>query len=134
MGAIGNWSIVFPLTLGLYALAFIAGGVYYLEQRVSRIRDQFPRQGPLAFLTGIAALGIGLLMALAIGPYFIGAHVAGLDFRMAALVATVAGVGFWVYRIYIDTTPLARVRDGAMAFVCAAIVLVAIWWVSIGKF
>lgn len=132
MGAIGNWQIIFPITLGLYALAFIAGGVYYLEQRVSRIRDQFPRQGPLAFLTGIAALGIGLLMALAIGPFFVGAGFANLDFRMAALVAAMAGVGFWVYRIYIDHTPLGRVRDAAMAFVCTAVVFVAIWWVNIG--
>jgi hypothetical protein len=129
----GNWFIAFLITLGLYALAFIAGGVYYLEQRVSRIRDQFPEQGPLAFLTGIAALGIGLLMAMAIGPFFVGASFASLDFRMAALVAAVAGVGFWVYRIYIDRTPLGRIRDGSLVFICAAIVLVAIWWVRIGR-
>jgi hypothetical protein len=133
MSGIDNWFIVFPVTLGLYALTFIAGGVYYLEQRVSRIRDQFPEQGMLAFLTGVTALAIGLLMAIAIGPYFVDASFANFDFRMAALVAAVAGVGFWVYRIYLDRTPLGRVRDGSLAFICAAIVLVAIWWVSIAK-
>jgi hypothetical protein len=130
---VGNWFIIFPMTLGLYALAFIAGGVYYLEQRVSRIRDQFPEQGPLALLTGIAALAIGLLMAFAIGPYLVSASFADSDFRMAALVAAVAGVGFWVYRIYLDRTPLGRVRNGSLAFICAAIVLVAIWWANIGR-
>ena len=127
-----NWFILFLGVLGLYALAFIAGGVYYLEQRVSRIRDQFPEQGPLAVLTGIAALGIGVLMAIAVGAHLLGAGFADFDFRMAALVAAVAGVGFWIYRMYLDRTPLGRIRDGSLAFICTAVVLVAIWWVRMG--
>ncbi len=122
--------LVFPGILGLYALAFAAGGIYYLEQRVSRIRDQFPRRGPLAALTGSAALGIGVLMALAVVGYFLAG---GIDFQIAALVASVAGVGFWVYRVYTDRTPLGRVRDSALGFICIAIVAVAAWWLKIAR-
>ena len=120
------WLLI-PGVLGTYALAFIAGGIYYLEQQVSRIRDQFPRQGLLAALTGYAALGIGLLMALSVGGSF---SALIPDFDMGALVASVAGVGFWVYHLYIDRTPLSRVRDGALAFICAALVALTAWWVG----
>lgn len=122
-------ALLFPGLFSLYALAFVSGGIYYLEQRVSRIRDQFPQQTLLAFFTGLAALGIGLLMAAAVANHFI--H-PGIDSRMAALVATVAGVGFWVYCIYTDQTPLSRVRDGALAFICSAMVVLAVWWVKTG--
>jgi len=116
-----------PGLLGLYALAFIAGGIYYLEQRVARIRDQFPRQGLLATLTGYAALGIGILTAISVGGYYLGRSA---EFRMAALVATVAGVGFWVYHVYVDLTPISRIRDGALAFICATLAILAAWWIK----
>ncbi|MBN1936906.1 MAG: hypothetical protein JW934_19755 [Anaerolineae bacterium] len=120
-------TLLVPGILSLYALAFTAGGIYYLEQRVSRIRDQFPRRTSLSLLTGIAALCIGLLMALAVAGHF---WIGGIDFRMAALVAVVAGVGFWVYHIYFDQTPLSCIRDSALAFICLALVAVAAWWVE----
>lgn len=122
-------ALLVPGLLGLYALAFIAGGLYYLEQRVARIRDQFPRRAPLSFLAAVAALCIGLLMALAVAGHF---WVGGINFRMAALVSVVAGVGFWVYHIYFDQTPLSRIRDSALAFICLALVAVAAWWVRSG--
>ncbi len=121
--------LLVPGLLSLYALAFTAGGFYYLEQRVSRIRDQFPSRAPLSFLAGVAALCIGLLMALAVAGHF---WIGGIDFRMAALVSVVAGVGFWVYHIYFDQTPLSRIRDGALAFICLSLIVVAVWWVRSG--
>jgi hypothetical protein len=121
-------SILVSGILGLYALAFTAGGIYHLEQRVARIRDQFPKQGPLAALTGYAALGIGLLAALSVGGHFVDQ---GADFHLGALVATVAGVGFWVYRVHIDLTPLSRIRDGALASICAAIAVLTAWWIKV---
>ena len=121
-------SLWIPGLLGIYALTFIAGGIYYLEQRVSRIRDQFPQRGLLAMLTGWTALGIGFLMSIAIATHF---AAPGPDSRLGALVATVAGVGFWVYRIHIDQTPLARIRDAALTFICTALAALAIWWVNV---
>ena len=56
--------MIVPAMLGVYALAFIAGGIYYLEQRAARMRDLFPKYGPLAQLIGWTALGIGLLAAI----------------------------------------------------------------------
>lgn len=120
-------SVLIHSVLGLYALAFLAGGVYLLEQRVARIRDQFPKHGLLATLSGYAALGIGGLAALSVS----GSLAAwGGDFRLGALVATVSGVGYWVYRAYTDTTPPGRVRDAALAFACAAVALLTAWWIS----
>ena len=121
-------SLLVPSVLGAFALTFIAGGIYYLEQRVSRIRDQFPKQGPLATLTGYAALSIGVLMAISVAGYFI---TSSSDFGMGALVASVAGFGFWVYRIYVDQTLLSRIRDGALAFICAALIVLTGWWVGV---
>jgi hypothetical protein len=120
-------TIVVPAMLGLYALAFIAGGIYYLEQRVARIRDQFPKQGPLAKLTGYAALGIGILTAISIGGHFLNKSP---DYRMGALVATVAGVGFWIYHVYVDLTPISRVRDGILVFICATLAILTVWWIT----
>ena len=31
--------LLVPWLVGVYAVAFISGGVYYLEQRVARIRE-----------------------------------------------------------------------------------------------
>ena len=120
-------SVLIHSVLGLYALAFLAGGIYLLEQRVARIRDQFPRHGLLATLWGHAALGIGGLAALSVSGSLAGWRG---DFRLGALVATVSGVGYWVSRAYTDTTLPGRVRDAALAFACAAVALLTAWWVS----
>ncbi len=120
-------SVLVPGMLGLYALAFIAGGVYYLEQRVGRIRDHFPHRAPLAVITGYAALGIGILAAISLGGYL--AHL-GHDFALGAMVAALAGVGFWICHLHLGFTPLDRVRDGALAFICAGIVVLTAWWLK----
>jgi hypothetical protein len=111
--------------LGVYALAFVAGGIYYLEQRVARIRDQFPGRGLLARATGYAALIIGVLASVSIGGHLLGG---GPEFRYGALMATVAGVGFWVYRIHFDLTPAGRIRASVLGLVCAALSVLAGWW------
>lgn len=116
-----------PALLGVYALAFVAGGVYYLEQRVARIRDQFPRRGPIARLTGYAALGIGLLAAMAIGGHALNR---GTQFQLAALVATASGVGFWVTRIHVEMTAVSRIRAGLLALLCLALTVLTAWWVT----
>lgn len=121
-------SLLIPGVLGLYALAFIAGGIYYLEQRASRIRDQFPSRGPLASLTGYTALGIGMLMAFSIAGRLRTSH---SDFGLGALVAAVAGVGFWVYHIHFDLTPFSRVRDGVLTFICATLAVLTAWWIKV---
>ena len=120
-------SIVLPFMLSIYALAFLAGGIYYLEQQVTRIRDLFPSKGPLARLVGYASLGIGLLAALAVGGHFLSGSPV---FYRAALLATVSGVAFWVIRIYVDPTPGARIRDAIMALPCALLVLLTAWWIT----
>jgi len=120
--------LIATLALALYALAFIAGGIYYLEQRVARIRDQFPKHAPIARLTGGVALGIGLLAAVALAGHLITG--AG-QFRLGALVATGAGAVFWIHRCSVDTTPLSRIRDGAMVFVCVALVALTRWWLAL---
>ena len=120
--------LIVPITLGLYALAFIAGGIYYLEQRVARIRDQFPRRALLATLTGSAALGIGLLAAISTAGHVL---TGAAQFQLAALVATSAGAVFWIHRISVDLTPLGRARDGAMAFVCASLAALTRWWIAL---
>jgi len=119
--------VVVPGMLGLYALAFLSGGIYYLEQRVSRIRDQFPRRGPLAVLTGLASLGIGVLAAISIGGYVLSGDP---DFRLGALVAALAGVGFWVYHIHIDLTFPSRLRDATLALICAMLAFLTGWWIG----
>ncbi len=126
MNALNLWIV--PGILAVYALSFIAGGLYYLEQRVSRIRDQLPRQAPLAALTGYAALCIGVLAAAALTTHFTSPST---DAHMALLVATVSGVGFWIYRLYTDHLPWARLRDMAMALLCLALSLLSAWWARI---
>ncbi len=118
---------IVPAMLGLYALAFVAGGIYYLEQQVARIRDQFPERGVLAQLTGYAALGIGILAALSVGGHFMGR---GPEFGLGALAATMSGLAFWVVRMHGDPTILCRVRDGLLAFVCAMLAVLTAWWVA----
>jgi hypothetical protein len=120
------WALV-PGVLGIYALTFVAGGLYYLEQRVARIRDQFPRRGLLASLTGHAALAIGLLMALSVAGHLLGF---APEARLGALVSATAGVGFWVYRVSFDLTPVNRFRDGALALVCVAITVITLGWIE----
>jgi hypothetical protein len=119
--------VLVPWVLGLYSLAFIAGGLYYLEQRVARIRDQFPRRGLLASLTGHAALAIGILMALSVASHF---YSITPEARLGALVAATAGVGFWIYRVSFDLTPMNRIRDGVLVLVCAAIAVITMWWIE----
>jgi hypothetical protein len=121
-------SVLVPGVLGVYALAFLAGGIYYLEQRVARIRDQFPKQGPLARLIGYTALGIGVLAFLSIGGDLLNR---GPDFRIGALVATVSGLGFWIARMHIDLTPISRIRDGLLAFACALLSVLTGWWIAV---
>jgi hypothetical protein len=120
-------SMLAPLILGLYALVFLAGGISYLEQRAARIRDQFPRHGLLARLTGYAALSIGLLASVSIAGYLIRKQP---TFQLGALVATVAGIGFWTYRIHFDLTPASRVRDGLLALICTALAVLTWWWLT----
>lgn len=122
-------ALMIPGLFALYALIFTAGGIYYLEQRVARIRDQFPNRAPLSLLIGIAALSIGLLTTLAVAGYLLNGSI---DAKLAILVATLAGVGFWIEHIYFDQTPLSRIRDGALAFICLALVAVAVWWIGLG--
>ena len=118
------FGILAPLGLGIYALAFIAGGIYYLEQRVARIRDQFPRRTALARVTGVTALLIGCLTVVSITGYFVWdpGSIAG------AIVAVGAGIAFAVCHLYIDLTPRERIRDIVLALVCLALMLLAINW------
>lgn len=116
-----------PTLLGLYALAFVAGGVYYLEQRVARIRDQFPKRGPMAMLLGYAALGIGLLAAASVAGQLIDQ---GIQFRLAALVSTASGVGFWITRIHVELTTADRIRAALFAVLCLALTALTGWWMS----
>jgi len=92
--------------LALYALTYFAGGIYYLEQRVARVRDQFPRRALLARLTGYTALCIGTLAATSAAGQVLSDNPA---YRLGGLVAALAGMTFWVYRIYVDLTPARRV-------------------------
>jgi hypothetical protein len=121
-------SLLVPVLLGFYALSFIAGGVYFLEQRVARIRDQFPKRGPMARLIGYSALSIGLLSALSLAGHLMSR---GLPSRLAALVATGSGVGFWVIRIHVDMTLNARIRDALLALLCLMLTALTGWWMSI---
>jgi hypothetical protein len=121
-------AVLIPGVLGVYALAFLAGGIHYLEQRVARIRDQFPRRALLARLTGLAALGIGLLASISIGGYVLDR---APEYRLGALAATVAGVGFWVYRMHFDLSSANRVRNGLLALVCVALSVLTRLWIRV---
>jgi hypothetical protein len=120
-------SILVPALLGAYALTFFAGGVYYLEQRVARIRDQFPSRGPISRLVGYAALGIGLLAASAVAGHLLDR---GPQSVWAALVATTSGVGFWVVRLHLEMTLAARIRDTLLALLCLALTVLTGWWAT----
>jgi hypothetical protein len=120
-------AMIVPAMLVVYALAFIAGGIYYLEQQAARLRDLFPKVGPLVALTGWTTLGIGLLAALSIGGLLLG-H--GPRFAYGALVSTAAGISFWVIRIHIDPTRASRLRDGLLALLCALLTVLAAWWTT----
>ena len=120
-------AMIVPAMLAVYALAFIAGGIYYLEQQAARLRDLFPSYGPLAALIGWAALGIGLLAALSVGGQLLDQ---GPRFGYSALVATASGVSFWLVRIYVDPTRASRIRDGLMALLCALLTVLTVWWTT----
>jgi hypothetical protein len=120
--------VLVPALLGLYALAFVAGGVYYLEQRVARIRDQFPERGPMAVLLGYTALGIGLLAAAAVAGQLVTQE---LQFQLAALVATASGVGYWITRIHFAMTTASRIRAALFAVFCGALTALTGWWLSV---
>ena len=120
-------SALVPTVLGLYALAFIAGGIYCLEQRVARTRDQFPKRVVLTRLTGYAALAIGALAAISLGGHFVyPTH----EFHLGALVAAAAGIAFWIYHVLADLTLAERVRDGLLVVVCIALAILTIWWIQ----
>ena len=116
-----------PWILIVYALTFVAGGIYYLEQRVARVRDQFPRRALFARLTGYAALAIGLLTAVSIGGHLI--HPEG-DHRLGALVAVSAGVVFWIHRLSAELTGVHRIRDILLALACSSLTGLTAWWVD----
>ena len=125
------WRVAIALTpwvIALYGIAFLSGGVYYLEQRVTRIKDQLPERTPLARLYGALALIIGALaLASAAGHLVFDQSEA----RLAALVAVVAGVGFWVHRLRMGLTLAERIRAGAFALVCTALAVAAAGWIRI---
>jgi hypothetical protein len=120
-------AIVVPAVLGLYALAFVAGGIYYLEQQVARLRDLFPGYGPLARLLGWTALGIGILAAISVAGHLLSQDA---EFGYGALVAAGSGVGFWVVRIHFDPTRTSRVRAVLLALLCALVTLLTAWWTT----
>jgi hypothetical protein len=116
-----------PWALAAYALCFVAGGIYYLEQRVRHIRDQFPGRAIVARLTGYAALFIGLLAAVSVTSYLVRP---GSSHYLGALVAAGAGVAFWVSRLYAEPTIVQRLRDSLFALVCLSFTGLVAWWVS----
>jgi hypothetical protein len=120
-------ALIVPAFLGIYALAFIAGGIYYLEQQAARLRDLFPKLGPLAILIGWTALGIGLLTAVSIGGLLLGQ---GQRFGYGGLVSTAAGVSFWVIRIHLGPTRASRVKSTLLALLCAMLTLLTAWWTT----
>lgn len=115
-----------PAFLALYALVFISGGIYYLEQRVTRLRDLFPERRRLVWLVGYATLAIGLLAALAVGGHVISGRG---EFRLGGLVAVAAGAAYWIYRIYVDLTVGEHVRDILLALICAVLTVLYGAWV-----
>jgi hypothetical protein len=120
-------SLVAVGALSIYALAFFAGGIYYLEQRVSRIRDQFPKRGLLARLVGYAALAIGVLAGVSVAGHLIAG---GGHFRLGALVAVTAGIAFWVHHLLIDLIIRERIRDLLLSLACTGLAILTIWWVQ----
>lgn len=120
-------TMIVPVMLGIYALAFISGGIYTLEQQAARLRDLFPGYGPLISLIGWTALGIGLLAALSVGGQLLGQ---GPRFGYGALAATGSGIGFWVIRIHVDPTRASRIRDALLALLCALLTLLTAWWTT----
>jgi len=123
---------IVPAMLGVYALAFVAGGIYYLEQQAARLRDLFPRYGPLATLIGWTAMGIGLLAAISIGGllWLQGSAHQEAHFGYGALVSTAAGFSFWVIRIYLDPTRASRIRNALLALLCALLTVLTAWWTT----
>jgi hypothetical protein len=119
--------LIVPAMLGIYALAFIAGGIYYLEQQAGRLRDLFPESGPLPSLIGWTALGIGLLAALSIGGVLLDQ---GAQFGYGTLTSTAAGLSFWVVRMHIDPTRASRIRNALLALLCALLTLLTAWWTT----
>ena len=119
--------MIVPAMLGVYALAFIAGGVYYLEQQAARLRDLLPSYGPLVTLIGWTALGIGLLAALSVGGHLLGQ---GPRPVYGALVATGAGISFWMIRIHVDPTRTSRIRDALLALLCTLLTILTAWWTT----
>jgi hypothetical protein len=93
----------------------------------ARLRDLFPRYGPLAYLLGWVALGIGLLAALSLAGHLLGQ---GAQSVYGALVATGSGVAFWVIRIYVDPTRASRIRDALLVLLCTLITLLIAWWTT----
>lgn len=118
--------LLMPWLLSAYAVAFLSGAVYYLEQRVARIRDQFPRRTPLARLYGVSALAIGTLGAASVVGHLV---LSNNSARLAALVAVGAGVAFWLHRLRTGLGIGERIRAAALALVCAVLVLIAVHWV-----
>jgi hypothetical protein len=118
---------VIPWILGLYGIAFLSGGVYYMEQRVARIRDQFPRHAPLARLHGALALSIGVLALVSAVGYLASGQ---SESRLGALVAVVAGVGFWLHRLRTALTLGSQIRAGLFAAVCAVLAALTAHWMQ----
>ncbi len=116
-----------PWTVIVYALTFVAGGIYSLEQRVARVRDQFPGRALSAQLSGVAALAIGFLAAVSIGAHLIRPDG---DYHLGALVAVGAGVAFWIHRLSTDLTAVHRIRDALLAVVCASMAALVAWWID----
>ena len=120
-------SIIVPAMLGIYALGFIAGGIYFLEQQAARLRDLFPRYGTLATLIGWTTLGIGLLAAISVGGQLLTQEA---RFGYGALIATASGISFCVIRIYVDPTRVSRIRDALLALLCALLTVLTAWWTT----
>jgi hypothetical protein len=112
-----------PWGLGAYAVAFLSGGVYYLEQRVARIGDQFPRRRALAVLYGCTALAIGVLASATVVLHFVSPDAGA---QPGAVVAIVSGVAFWAHRLRTALTPGARLRAGVLAALCAALAVLSV--------
>jgi hypothetical protein len=118
---------IVPAMLAVYALAFIAGGIYYLEQQTARLRDLFPKIGPMVTLIGWTALGIGLLAMISIGGMLLGQ---GPRFGYGALLSTASGFSFWVIRIHVDPTRASRLRNSLLALLCALLTVLTAWWIT----
>jgi len=116
-----------PWTLIIYALTFVAGGIYSLEQRVARVREQFPSRTPFARLTGYAALAIGLLAAVAIGGHLIYPEEL---YHFGALVSVSAGIAFWIHRLSAELTLVQRIRDALLALVCVFLAGLTARWID----